>query len=157
MVILAFDQSTNVTGWGCLTNGHETGYGHIDLRGNRDKPLRMKEMLFEVASVIERLSPDLVYFEGVEFIKNFEAFSMLSCMQGMCLAYCYIHDIPVGVLDVATWRARLGYQLGRNVHKAELKQQSIDFVKAQFGIEDYTEDEAEALAIAYAAYLGSKE
>ena len=50
------------------------------------------------------------------------------------------------------WRKALGYRQGGKVKRAELKQQSADYVKEHFGFDNFSEDRNEAICIGVAAH-----
>jgi hypothetical protein len=69
----------------------------------------------------------------------------------MILGYAEAHKIKTHILQPAKWRAALQFNQGPKVKRAELKQQSIDYVNDHLGI-DLTEDECEAIAEGIAAH-----
>lgn len=79
---------------------------------------------------------------------------MLSQLQGMIIGYAYSHNIPISSPLPVEWRHRLSFIQGKGVKRAELKQQAIDYIKNKFPESNYTEDECEALCIAYSSFKG---
>jgi hypothetical protein len=68
----------------------------------------------------------------------------------MILGYAEAHGIQTHILAPTTWRRVLNYSQGPKVKRAELKKQSIDYVKHTYGL-DLPEDECEAIALNDAA------
>lgn len=89
--------------------------------------------------------------EGVQRQANEKTMLMLSQPSGMCIAWGYLNGVGVSCYMPVEWRSIFGYQQGPGVKRVELKRQSIDYVKNNFGI-TATEDECEAIAIGCAAY-----
>ena len=66
MIILAFDQSTRITGWSVFENGQYSKSGVIDLHKITDTDERSKQMGVEICKVIEGARPDCVIIEEVQ-------------------------------------------------------------------------------------------
>ena len=69
----------------------------------------------------------------------------------MVIGYAEAHGVKVHILLPSQWRAALSYLQGPKVKRAELKQQSINFVKENLNL-NLVEDEAEAVAEGIAAH-----
>lgn len=150
MRILAFDQSTKMTGWAVLEDGKLLRYGHIS-EADVDSPAeRIRDMFIQIADKIEEDMPDLVVIEAVQHQANAKTMLMLSQLQGMCIGAAYQKDLAVYSPLPVEWRKILNYKQGAHMKRAELKQQSIDYVHTHFDIVA-TEDECEAICIGVAA------
>lgn len=150
MRILAFDQATKVTGWALLQDRVPLTYGHIN-EADVDPPSeRIKDMFLQIVGKIETYNPDLVVVEGVQHQANAKTMLMLSQLQGMCIGVAYHKDLAVYSPLPVEWRKILNYKQGAHMKRAQLKQQSIDYVRTHFGIVA-TEDECEAICIGVAA------
>lgn len=152
MVILAFDQSTKVSGWCVLEDGEYVGSGVIDLHKNTDTASRSKQMGVALGEIIAKVKPDMVIIEEVQQQSNVSSVILLARIQGMLLGYAASHDIETQILEPTKWRSILGYQQGRGVKREELKQQSINYVKEHLGFDNFSEDRCEACCIALAAH-----
>ena len=150
MRILAFDQATKITGWAVLEDGELLRYGHIS-EADVDSPAeRIRDMFIQIADKIEEDMPDLVVIEAVQHQANAKTMLMLSQLQGMCIGAAYQKDLAVYSPLPVEWRKILNYKQGAHMKRAELKQQSIDYVRTHFDIVA-TEDECEAICIGVAA------
>ena len=70
----------------------------------------------------------------------------------MLIGYAEAHKIKVHILLPSQWRAALSYSQGPKVKRAELKQQSADYVKKKYGFVK-SEDENEAICEGIAAHM----
>ncbi len=151
MRILAFDQATKMTGWALLEDGKLLHYGHIS-EADIDSPAeRIRDMFIQIADKIEKCTPDLVAIEAVQHQANAKTMLMLSQLQGMCIGVAYLHETNVYSPLPVEWRKILGYKQGAHMKRADLKQQSIDYVRTHFNIVA-TEDECEAICIGVATH-----
>ena len=100
--------------------------------------------------VIKKYQPETLVIEEVAQQSNVQTVIILSRLQGMIIGYAEAHKIKTHILLPSRWRKELGYLQGPKVKRQELKKQSIDYVKAKYGLEP-TEDECEAICIGIAA------
>ena len=145
-------QSTNRSGVAILEDGVPVFYTVIDHSKEKDVPARIKNMFLDLVKVIDQNDIDSLVVEAVQFQNNMKAMEMLSQLQGMCIAYALLHELPISSPMPVEWRKVLGFQQGAGVKRPELKAQAIQYVKENFGL-DVTEDEAEAICIGRAEYL----
>ena len=89
--------------------------------------------------------------EGVQQQANPSTMIILARLAGMIIGYAEAHNIKTHILLPSQWRKQLGYSQGAKVKRQELKQQSIDYVKENFGL-DLPEDQCEAIAEGIAAH-----
>ncbi len=159
MKILAFDQATKITGFAIIVDGALVNHGVIKADASLDIISRMYRIADAAGEIVEREAPDIVIFEGVEGVKNERTMIYLANLQGMCLMSTRHHGRVATTIDVATWRHTLGFEMGRGVKRADLKQQAINCVAREYGVH-CGDDEAEAICIASAVWkriLDSKE
>lgn len=152
MRILSFDQSTRVTGWSVFEDGQYVKSGVIDLHKNTDTDERSKQMAVEICKIIEDNKPQHVIIEEVQQQSNVATVIKLARIQGVAIGFCAAHDIDIHILTPTRWRSVLGYQQGPKVKREMLKEQSLNFVKNEFGLNIDSEDENEACAINAAAH-----
>ena len=69
----------------------------------------------------------------------------------MLVGYAEAHGIKTHTIEPARWRKFAGFNQGPKVKRAELKQQSIDYVKENLKL-DLSEDEAEAVVEGISAH-----
>jgi Holliday junction resolvasome RuvABC endonuclease subunit len=152
MRVLAFDQSTRITGYSLFEDGQYVKSGVIDLHKITDTNERSKQMGLEICKVIEETQPSEVVIEEVSMQSNVDTLKKLARIQGMAIGFATAHDIQTHILEPSKWRAALHYKQGKAVKREQLKQQSRDFVKNTFGLTIKSEDENEATAINEAAH-----
>lgn len=150
MRILAFDQATRVSGWAIFQDGQYIDSGVIDLQDIRDTGERTKQMGIELCNKIAEVAPNLIIIEEVQNQNNTSTVIKLARLQGMILGFAAAHKIKTNIFEVTHWRKILSYKQGPKIGRNELKQQSIDYVKKNFGF-DFPEDRCEAICIGDAA------
>lgn len=151
--VLSVDQSTKCTGYAMFVSGEYVESGIIDM--NKSK-LETSERSFEMAKAIWKLvkhyKPDHLILEDVQLQQNnAKTMLILARLQGMVIGYAEAHKVKTYLVPPSQWRAQLHYSQGPKVKRAELKQQSIDYMKNNFGL-ILLEDQAEACCINEAAH-----
>lgn len=146
-VILAFDQSTTRSGYSVFIDGKYDHSGLVDKHKNKDLQSRFKEMYEGIHEVIDAEKPDTVVIEDTQMQGgNGATYKILCQLQGAIMGMCYAMDIMFHVIAPSQWRSALKFRQGPKVKREELKSQSIEFAKNEFGIDRY-EDEMEACCI----------
>ena len=151
--VLSVDQSTRCTGYSFFSDGKYVESGIIDM--NKSK-LETNERSFEMAKAIWRIikqyKPEHLILEDVQLQNNnAKTMIILARLAGMVIGYAEAHKVKTHILLPSQWRAQLHYAQGSKVKRAELKQQSLDYVKERLGL-DLPEDEAEAVCEGIAAH-----
>ena len=151
--VLVCDQSTRCTGHAWFVSGRYVESGIIDM--NKSK-LETNERSFEMAKAIWKLikqyKPDYLILEDVQLQQNnAKTMLILARLQGMVIGYAEAHKVKVYIVSPTQWRAQLQYSQGPKVKRAELKQQSLDYVQEHIGLV-LPEDQAEACCIGFAAH-----
>lgn len=149
MKILAFDQSSTVSGYCLLDDGNIVESGMIKKSG-KDRDKRVAEMSMAICAKIDDLKPDLVVIEDVQDQNSIATVILLARLQGMILGYCYAHGIRVEILAPSQWRAKLKFKQGQGVKREKLKEQASDYVAEHFELLAEI-DQAEAICIGVAA------
>lgn len=152
MKVLAFDQSTRVTGWSLFIDGHYAKSGVINLSKIKNTDERSKQMGLAICEEISNNDPDMIIIEEVALQSNADTLKKLARIQGVAIGFAAAHNIELHILEPSKWRSKLNYRQGRSVKREELKQQSLDFVKNVLGLNIESEDENEAIAINEAAH-----
>lgn len=147
MNVLAFDQSTNLTGFSLFQDGQYITSGVIDKHKIKGADERIAEMGLAICKLIKEYKPDVVTIEDTQNQSNVKTVIFLARLQGCVILYCASKGIKLNILRPSEWRSALEYQQGPKVKREVLKQQSKDFVKNHFGLELESEDEIEAIAI----------
>ena len=150
--VLSFDQSTRCSGYAYFENGKYIESGMVDMSKSK---LETDERSFEMAKslwrVIKHYKPEHLIIENVQSQANPKTMIILARLAGMIIGYAEAHKVKVHILSPSQWRAALSYSQGSKVKRAELKKQSIDYIKVNLGL-DLPEDEAEAVCEGIAAY-----
>ena len=146
------DQSTRCSGYACFEDGKYIESDIVDMSKSKlETDKRSFEMAKELWKVIKKYKPDKLVLEGVQQQSNPSTMIILARLAGMIIGYAEAHNIQTHILLSSQWRKALGYSQGAKVKRQELKQQSIDYVKNNLGL-DLQEDEAEAVAEGIAAH-----
>jgi Holliday junction resolvasome RuvABC endonuclease subunit len=152
MKVLALDQSTRVSGYTVFDNGEYVHSGMIDMSKSKlETGKRSFEMAKAIWKIIKQYKPEYLILEETQQQTNAKIVIVLSRLQGMIIGYAEAHGVKVHILEPAKWRKALSYSQGPKVKRAELKQQSIDYVKENLGM-DLPEDQAESCCIGIAAH-----
>ena len=125
MRILAFDQSTRVTGYSVFEDGRYIRSGVIDLHKIKDTDERSKQMSVEICNTIEGNQPDVVIIEEVQQQSNVSTVIKLARIQGVAIGFCAAHNIDLHILTPTRWRSALGYKQGPKVKREELKEEWV--------------------------------
>lgn len=150
--VLAFDQSSKITGWSYFADKKYVSSGVIDKHKISDIDIRIGEMGISICKKINELKPDFVIIEDVQAQNGVSTVISLSRLQGFILGWCYVHNVAVKIIKPSEWRKELHIKQGTGVKRAELKAQSIDFIKNTYGL-SLSEDESESMCINVAAQL----
>lgn len=152
MKILSFDQSTRCSGYAYFEDGEYIESGVIDMSKSKlETDKRSFEMAKELWKIIKKYKPDEIVLENVQQQSNPATMIVLARLAGMIIGYAEAHNVHVHILLPSQWRKALGYSQGAKVKRQELKQQSINYVKENFGL-DLPEDQCEAIAEGVAAH-----
>lgn len=153
MRIMSFDQSTRVSGYSVFDDDNYIASGVVDLSKSK---LETQERSFEMAKIlwkiIKKYKPQYLIIEETQQQSNVQVVITLARLQGMIIGYAEAHGVKTHILSPTVWRSKLQYKQGPKVKRAELKQQSIDYVKNKYGFE-LPEDECESIALNDAARL----
>ena len=149
--VLSVDQSTRCSGYCLVEDNQYICSGVVDLsKSTLETPERSFEMAKAIWKLIKKYKPTNLVIEDVQNQNSTKTVIILSRLQGMIIGYAEAHDIQTHILAPTVWRRELNYKQGPNVKRAELKQQSADYVNDKYGFVK-TEDENEAIALNDAA------
>lgn len=152
MRLVSLDQSTRCSGYAYFEDGKYIESGIVDMSKSKlETDKRSFEMAKELWKIIKKYKPDELVLENVQQQSNPATMIILARLAGMIIGYAEAHNVHVHILLPSQWRKALGYSQGAKVKRQELKQQSIDYVKENFGF-NATEDEAEAICEGIAAH-----
>lgn len=152
MKVLTFDQSTKRSGWAFFIDGQYIESGVVDMSKSKlDTDERSFEMAKALWKIIKKCKPNELVLEQVQNQSNTKTVITLARLAGMLIGYAEAHGVKTHTVEPARWRSSLSYKQGPKVKRAELKQQSIDYIKENFGLE-LSEDECESICIGVAVH-----
>ena len=151
--VLSLDQSTRVSGWSYFECGNYITSGVIDMNKSKlETDKRSFEMAKEIWKIIKKYKPQELIIENTQQQSNPSTMIVLARLAGMIIGYAEAHNVNVRILSPSQWRKALGHTQGPKMKRKELKQQSIDYVKNNFGL-NVSEDESESICINAAAHI----
>lgn len=152
MRVISFDQSTRCSGYAVFEDGEYICSGVIDMsKSQLETDKRSFEMARRLWKILNEYKPDHLVLEDTQQQNNVKTVIVLARLQGMIIGYAEAHKIKVHILLPSAWRKALDYIQGPKVKRAELKQQSADYVRKHFGF-NLSEDENEAICEGIAAH-----
>lgn len=151
MRIAAFDQASVTAGWSIFEDGKYIDSGVITKSNKIPIIDRVPQMAAAICAKIKESNIDYVFIEDVQTQSNQKTVIDLARLQGGIMMWCSIKNVPLKILTPTEWRKILGYKMGPKIKREELKQQSLDYVKEHFGLENISEDRSEAICIGAAA------
>lgn len=152
MLIMSMDQSTRKSGWSVFEDGKYVCSGVVDKsKSELDTDERSFEMAKDLWKIIKKYKPQELVIENVQKQSSVSTVITLARLQGMIIGYAEAHGVKTHILLPSQWRKALSYSQGPKVKRAELKKQSLEYVKKNYGFEK-CEDENEAIALNAAAH-----
>lgn len=110
-------------------------------------------MAMKIKKLIQRVKPNYIVFEDVQFQRNKGVFKTLSQMQGALIMVCFELDIGFTIIEPSAWKSYCAIK-GKN--REEQKPNTQKFVKIKFK-KDCNEDEADSIAIGWWSVNNIKE
>jgi Holliday junction resolvasome RuvABC endonuclease subunit len=149
--VMSVDQSTRCSGYCLIEDNEYVCSGVIDMNKSQlATPERSFEMAKAIWKLIKKYKPDCLIIEDVQDQGSVKVVVVLARLQGLILGYAEAHGVKTHIIAPTAWRKELHYSQGPKVKRAELKQQSADYVKNKYGFVK-SEDENEAIALNDAA------
>lgn len=149
--ILSLDTSTKVTGYAVYNQGKLVRYSSIDKSAIKDGDERLRAMIKDLATLIEREAPDTVVVEETVVTRNPQTQRMLSMILGAVLCICVDFGFNYCALRPTQWRKAVRGDDEKLPRKRdELKKWSINKVNELFGIQDIGDDISDAILIGQA-------
>lgn len=152
MKIVGIDMSSSKTGISCFIDNKYTGHVLIDLHANKDTDKRMREMMRKIKWQLDVYKPDMIVMEECLMTNNIKVVKVLSYIAGTIISWADENDVEFRFQLPTAWRKKVGIVQNKKVKRETLKQEAIDMVKEMFGL-DVTDDESEAILIAYSASI----
>lgn len=151
MRLIAFDQASVNAGYSIFEDGNYIESGIITKSNSIPIIDRVPLMAAAICAKIKESGADVAVIEGIQTQSNQKTVIDLARLQGGIMMWCSIKKTPLKILMPTEWRKILKYKMGPKVPRSELKQQSMEYVKEHFGLENISEDRAEAICIGAAA------
>ena len=154
MVILALDQATKTSGYSVFTNSKLTEYGTINSDHDEPNTLeRIKQMQDGIDKLIDRIHPDVVVLENIQFQRNIATFKFLAFLIGGLTYRLNKDDIPYYFIEPTAWKSFCRIHGSK---REEQKKNTQKYVKNKYKV-DCTEDEADSIGIGTWAICNIKE
>lgn len=148
---MAWDQSTKISAWSVFIDEKYHSSGIVDYHKMKDVHERVQQMGLGICAEIENIMPDVLIIEEVAQQSNPQTLKLLARIQGIIIGFAAAHKIPVHILEPSKWRSKLGFKLGSQVKRDELKAQATEYIKNNYGL-DLVIDICESICINEAAH-----
>lgn len=147
MRYLGLDQATKVTGYAVFDDSKlvESGILEIPNAERFDIGQRFYIMSKKISTLVEKVKPDLVAIEDIQFQRNFLTYQKLANFQGIVFQILFERDIPYTIVEPSKWKSFLNV---RGKKREEQKQDTIKKIHQKFGV-SAKEDESDAIGIAW--------
>lgn len=155
MRVAGIDAATVRTGMSLFADNKLDKYELIDLHRDKNADKRIPIMQNTIEDVLDDWEPDLVCIEDSWQGRNADTDKKIAYIIGAVMAYCNRNNIRFEKMYPSEWRRKVGIAQGKK-KREELKQASIDYVKARFGV-DVSDDVADAICVGYAGCLNDDE
>lgn len=147
--MLILDQA-KTTGYAVFEDGKLIKYGVVELGKKNDVYenilLSAKQV---IGNLIEKVQADIVVIEDIQQQnQNVGTYKKLAMLMGVLL--CLFHEInkPYEIVPPSRWKS---YCEIKGKKRQEQKENTLIFVKNKFGLEDITEDVADAVSLGWFA------
>lgn len=170
--VLGFDTSTNSLAWAMMYNRSLEKYGESVLEG--DIIERLGEARRKVDRILREQKPDVVCIESIVFVpgSSRQVTIKLAMFFGIVAAAAAAKGIPVIEVTPKKWQYYIGNNSFTTADKAKLKaanpgksaswlrarqrqmrkQFTDDFFTEKFGVKFKTDNQSDAVGVAYYAY-----
>lgn len=142
------DTSTNKSALALFTNGKFTSHILLDESKIKDVDERIDMMISRIYEVLDKWQPNILWIEHPQgHGSNVSMVGKLCEILGAIRGWCVTHKCEYHEITPSQWRHYCGIAQGRKT-RAELKQASIEYIKASLGI-DEGDDVADSIALGY--------
>ena len=149
--VLSLDTSSKISGYAVFYDGKLIRYSSIDMSQVKDSDERMRSMVSELTTLIERESPDNIVIEETVVTRNPQTQRMLSMILGAVFCMCVYYNFNYYSLRPTQWRKAVRGEEEKIPRKRdELKLWSINKVFELFGIENIDDNIADAILLGQA-------
>lgn len=147
--LLAIDQA-KTTGYAVFDNSVLIEYGTIEL-GKKTEVY--ENILFnasqKIGSLMDKVQPNRIAIEDIQQQnQNVTTYKKLAMLMGVLVCLFQGLCVPYEIVPPARWRS---YCQIKGKKRVEQKENTLLFVKERFGLENITEDVADAISLGYFA------
>ena len=150
-IVVGIDGSTHKTGIAVFCDGRYIKHTLIDLHKVKDINERIPKMIGEICKYIDGIIPDKILMEETVLISNADTLKKLAYLAGGVMFYAHERGIEFELVLPSQWRKKIGLQQSNKIKREVLKQESIQAVKQEYGL-DVTDDEADACLLARSGF-----
>lgn len=154
MISCGIDASSSCTGIGIFDNKKLIFYTKV--RPKKDKGFRENtcQIIDEVIDILKEYKVEQVYMEDIpQFVKQgsrgkalTKTLCCLGCVQGVFYRIIsYENNIPIQYVDVDEWRKEMGFLLGKERKRPQMKQKAIDYVNDKFGLDLFFKQDSQTI------------
>ena len=97
-------------------------------------------------SLLDTLSPNILYIEETYAAVNPQTTKILTRLQGVVYAWCMNHACEFNTICPSLWRKQLNFTQGKGIKRNQVKAQSVKYVLDNYGL-NVGDDEADAICI----------
>ena len=144
--LCSIDSSTKKTGIAFFIGGEYICHDLLDCSTKTNMNERFMDMSFKIWQALTLTRPDIIYVEETVVLRNAQTQRFLTRLQGVIYAWCMNKGCEFNTIRPTVWRSAIGMKQGKSAKRAELKEQSIQYVRNKYGV-DVTDDEADAICI----------
>ena len=147
---VSVDSSTKLSGLCLFVNGKYKEHILIDHHTIKDTDERINEMIKDIVKQLQSWNPDIVWIEHPQgHGRNVSMVGKLSEILGAVRCWCVCKKREYHEINPSEWRKWLpDYSQGGKA-RAELKKDSIAYVKEHLGL-DCSDDEADSICVGLA-------
>lgn len=135
------------TGIAYFCNGKYKIHHLLDYSKDKNMESRFGSMSKGIWKILDEYKPNIIYIEETYMANNPQTMKILTRLQGVVYSWCMNNDCEFNTIKPTSWRKQLNFAQGKNVKREKLKEQSVDYVLNNYGIE-VSDDESDAICIA---------
>ena len=149
--MVTIDGSTMKSGLAYFCNGKYKAHHLLNYSKDKNMESRFESMAKGIWTILDVYKPNIIYIEETYMANNAQTMKILTRLQGIVYAWCMNHNCEFHTIRPTEWRKLLCFKQGKNVKRAELKEQSINYIKDNYNL-NVIDDEADAICIADAVF-----
>ena len=147
MRVLAFDQSTRITGFAVIEDGTLIAHDKFSCLDD-DMGERLVKIRQMIIGLNEIYQPDIIAFEDIQLqnnvVNNVDTFKKLAEVFGVFYETLTEMDVDFDIVPSASWKNKLGIKGSK---REEQKRNASNWVISEYGVKP-TQDECDAICIA---------